>query len=306
LKTCFLFPGQGAQYPGMAKDFYDTSTAVRRLFQTASDAAGMDMKALLFDSDEEALKRTRNTQIAVALAGAAAALAAAEHGIAASGFAGFSVGEWPALAGAGIVSDFDMFRLVSERGRLMDEAGSVSGPSAMSAVLFLSPEKIEAAIADSGLKRVWVANYNSPSQCVISGAEADVAAAEEKLKAAGAKRVVRLKVSGAFHSPLMEPAQAEFRELLSKTAFSDPKAEIFSNVTGARILAGAEARKLAAAQIVSPVRWIAEETLIASLGFGRCVEVGPGNVLAGLWKASGSTIPCLAGGTLDAVASISL
>jgi [acyl-carrier-protein] S-malonyltransferase len=306
LKTCFLFPGQGAQYPGMAKDFYDTSTAVRLLFQTASDAAHMDMKALLFESDEEALKRTRNTQLSVALAGAAAALAAFEHGIAPSGFAGFSVGEWPALAGAGVISDFNMFSLVSERGRLMDEAGSVAGPSTMSAILFLKPEKVEAVLAESGLKRVWVANYNSPSQCVISGAVADVAAAEEKLKTAGAKLIVRLKVSGAFHSPIMEPASVAFAELISKVTFSDPKAELFSNVTGKRVLMGSQAKELASAQIVNPVRWMAEEASIVASGFERCVEVGPGGVLAGLWKTSGAAIPCLAGGTLDAVASISL
>jgi [acyl-carrier-protein] S-malonyltransferase len=306
LKTCFLFPGQGAQYPGMAKDFHDTSSAVRRLFETASDAAHIDMRALLFDSDEETLKRTRNTQLSVALAGAAAALAAIEHGIQPTGFAGFSVGEWPALAGAGVISDFDLFRLVSERGRLMDEAGSVSGPTTMSAVLFLSPEKIEAAIADAGLRQVWVANYNSPVQCVISGTESDIAAAEERLKAAGAKRVVRLKVSGAFHSPLMEPARAAFAEVVAKVSFSDPRAELFSNVTGKRVLSGAQARELASSQIVSPVRWIAEETAITAAGFERCVEVGPGSVLAGLWKASGSAIPCLAGGTLDAIATISL
>ena len=306
MKNCFLFPGQGAQYLGMAKDFYDTSTAVRNLFQAASEASNLDLKALLFESDEETLKRTRNTQLSVALAGSAAMLSAIEHGIIPSGFAGFSVGEWPALAGAGIVSDFDMFRIISERGRLMDEAGSASGPSAMSAVLFLSPEKIEAVIAESGLQRVWIANYNSPSQCVISGTEFDVAAVEEKLKKAGAKRVVRLKVSGAFHSPLMEPARAAFTLFLSKIAFLNPKADVFSNVTGKRILTGAEAKELASAQIVSPVRWIAEEMSIASSGFDRCVEVGPGNVLAGLWKSSGSTIPCVGGGTVDALATISL
>ena len=306
MKTCFLFPGQGAQYPGMAKDFHDTSSAVRRLFETASDAAGIDMRALLFNADEETLKKTRNTQLSIALADAAAALAAIEHGITPSGFAGFSVGEWPALASAGVISNFDFFRLVSERGRLMDEAGSVSGPTTMSAVLFLAPGKIETAIAEAGLRQVWVANYNSPTQCVISGTEADIAVAEEKLRAAGAKRVVRLKVSGAFHSPLMESARAAFASIVTGVRFSDPKAELFSNVTGKRVLTGTEAKELASAQIVSPVRWIAEETAIAAAGFDRCVEVGPGNVLAGLWKASGSAIPCVSGGTLDAIASISL
>jgi len=306
LKTCFLFPGQGAQYPGMAKDFYDTSKAVRQLFELASEASKTDMRKLLFESDEEALKQTKNTQISLALAGSAASLCAREHGIVATGFAGFSVGEWPALAEAGILSFFDMFRLVAERGRLMDEAGRKSGGSTMSAVLFLAPDKIEQTIAEAGLKNVWVANYNSPIQCVISGTEADVAQAEEKLKAAGAKRVVRLKVSGAFHSPIMGPASEAFAEILKDVVFHDPKAAIYSNVTGTKIASGAQAKQFASAQIISPVRWISEESAIVADGFERCFETGPGTVLAGLWKAFGSKVPCLAGGTLDAISSQSL
>lgn len=306
MKTCFLFPGQGAQYPGMAKDFHETSTAVKQLFELASDASGIDLRNLLFNSDEETLKQTRNTQISIVMASAAAALSAREHGVKPEGCAGFSVGEWPALAEAGVITHADMFRLVAERGRLMDESGARTGGSTMSAVLFLSPEAIEKAIADAGLDQVWVANYNSPSQCVISGTEAQIAVAEEKIKAAGAKRVVRLKVSGAFHSPIMAWARDGFAELLTDVAFSDPKLAMYSNVTGSRIKSGAEAKKLAALQITSPVRWIAEEAAIVADGFQRCVETGPGNVLAGLWKASGATSPCFAAGTLDALASISL
>lgn len=290
----------------MAKDFFETSKAVRDLFELASDSAKMDLKKLLFESDEETLKQTQNTQIAVALAGSASALAAREHGVLPSGCAGFSVGEWPALAEAGVISYTDMFRLVAERGRLMDEAGRRSGGSTMSAVLFLSPEAIEKTIADAGLTQVWVANYNSPVQCVISGTEADIAVAEEKLKAAGAKRVIRLKVSGAFHSPIMSSARDAFAELVASVTFHNPKIPAYSNVTGAKLRSGEEAKAFAVSQIVSPVRWITEEGAIAADGFGRCIETGPGNVLAGLWKASGSTIPCVAGGTLDSLATISL
>ncbi|HOX32530.1 MAG TPA: ACP S-malonyltransferase [Spirochaetales bacterium] len=306
MKTCYLFPGQGAQYPGMGKDFYETSKAVRELFQLASDATSTDLKKLLFSGSEEELKQTRNTQLAVALVGAAAALSAREHGLVAAGCAGFSVGEWPALAEAGVVSLADMFALVGERGRLMDEAGRRSGGSTMSAVLSLAPEAIEAAIAAAGLTRVWVANYNSPAQSVISGAEADVAAAELAVKAAGAKRAIRLKVSGAFHSPIMAYARDGFAERIADVEFRDPRIALFSNVTGAAVSSGAEAKKLAVEQIVSPVRWIDEEKAIAAAGFGRCVETGPGTVLAGLWKALGGEIPCLPCGTLDAIASISL
>lgn len=312
MKTCFLFPGQGAQYPGMARDLFDASKAVRDLFELASDATSIDLRALLFESDEETLKNTRNTQISVVLAGAAAALSARERGIVPEGCAGFSVGEWPALAEAGVISHADMFRLVAERGRLMDESGRRAGGTTMSAVLFLSPDAIEKAIAGAGLDQVWVANYNSPGQSVISGTEAQIPLAEEAIKAAGAKRVVRLKVSGAFHSPLMAWARDGFAELLSDVAFADPKIAVYSNVSGARISSGAEAKKLSAVQITSPVRWIAEEAAIATDGFERCIETGPGAVLAGLWKASpsasagpgGAAIACIAGGTLADITAI--
>jgi len=306
MKTCFLFPGQGAQFPGMAKDFFETSKAVRTLFQTASEAASMDLKKLLFESDEETLRQTKNTQIAMVTAEAAAALSTREHGIQPSGAAGFSVGEWAALAEAGVISLYDMFRLVAERGRLMDEAGNRSGGSTMSAVLYLSPEKIEQVIQEAGLEHCWIANYNSPTQCVISGTETDIAIAEEKLRQAGAKRVIRLKVSGAFHSPLMQEAYEAFKEIVDATPFSDPKISLYSNVTGQKIHSGEEAKRYASLQIISPVRWIDEEANITADGFEQCLETGPGNVLTGLWKAFGSPIPCIAAGTLDAIVSFSL
>lgn len=306
MKTCFLFPGQGAQYSGMAKDFYETSQAVRDLFILASDVSGIDLKHLLFEGSEDELKQTCNTQIAVALAGVAAATCAREYGAEPELCAGFSVGEWPALAEAGVVQYKDMFKLVAERGRLMDEAGKRSGGSTMSAVIGLAPDAIEAAIASVGLKQVWIANYNSPVQSVVSGTEADVAAAEEAVKAAGAKRAIRLKVSGAFHSPIMEYARERFAAAVEPVAFSDPTITIFSNVTGKRIATGAEAKELAVKQIVSPVRWIAEEALVAAEKPDYCAETGPGTVLGGLWKAVGGDIPCYPFGTVDQIASHSL
>jgi [acyl-carrier-protein] S-malonyltransferase len=290
----------------MARDFYETSKAVRDLFALASDASAMDLKKLMFEGSEEDLKQTRSTQIAVALAGVASATCAREHGVLPDGCAGFSVGEWPALAEAGVVSYGDMFRLVAERGRLMEEAGKRSGGSTMSAVLSLSPEAIEEAIRKAGLANVWVANYNSPTQSVISGTEADVAAAEQAVKAAGAKRAIRLKVSGAFHSPIMAYARDGFAEAVAGVSFGDPKIALFSNVTGRRISGGSEAKALAVSQIVSPVRWIDEEAAILEEKPIFCAETGPGTVLGGLWKSVGGDVPCYPFGTLDQVAAITL
>jgi [acyl-carrier-protein] S-malonyltransferase len=290
----------------MARDFFEACKPVRELFALASEASKIDLRKLLFEGSEEELKQTRNTQVAVALAGAASAAFAKEQDIKPEGCAGFSVGEWPALAEAGVISFEDMFRLVAERGRLMDEAGKRSGGSTMSAVLSLSPEAIEAAIAKAGLEHVWVANYNSPAQSVISGTEADIAAAEEAVKAAGARRTVRLKVSGAFHSPIMAYARDGFAEAVADVKFEDPKINFYSNVTGKKVGDGAEAKRLAVAQIVSPVRWIDEEASILAEKPVFCAETGPGTVLTGLWKSVGGEIPCYPFGTLEQVSDVSL
>jgi len=306
MKSCILFPGQGAQGIGMGKDFHETSTRVREMFQEASDASKIDLKALIFEGTEEELKQTRNTQVALALVDCAASTCLHEHGIVPQGAAGFSLGEWPALVEAGVLSFGRMIRLVAERGRLMDESGKRSGGSTMAAVLGLEPAAIEAAFKGAGIDDVWVANYNSAAQSVVSGTEAGMNKAEEALKAAGAKRVIRLKVSGAFHSPIMRYAYDGFREFLADETFSDPKLDFFSNVTGGKVTAGAELKKLAADQIISPVRWMEEEAAILAAGFRQCLEAGPGTVLAGLWKSASAEVPCKPCSTVDQVAAISL
>jgi len=304
MKTCVLFPGQGAQKIGMGKDFYDSSAAVRQLFEEASDASKIDLAALIFAGTEDDLKQTRNTQVALALVDSAAALSLKERGIAFSGAAGFSLGEWAAMTEAGVMPFGQMIRLVAERGRLMDEAGTRSGGSSMTAVLGLAPEAIESALATAGITDAWIANYNAPTQSVLSGTEDGLTRAEEAVKAAGAKRAIRLKVSGAFHSPIMRYAYDGFRELLTDEPFADPKIAFYSNVTGGRVTSGAEIRSLAAEQIISPVRWIAEESAMADDGYERLIEAGPGTVLAGLWKSVSSELVVAPASTMEQITAL--
>jgi len=304
MKTCILFPGQGAQSIGMGKDLYDADADVRSLFEEAAEAARLDLAALIFSGTEEELKQTQNAQLALALIDSAAALVLRKQGIVADGTAGFSLGEWAALAEAGVVSFSEMIRLVAERGRLMDEAGRRSGGSTMSAVLGLDPAAIEAALKSAGIKDAWIANYNAATQSVLSGTEAGIIAAEEAVKAAGAKRAIRLKVSGAFHSPIMRYAYDGFKELLADVQFKDPAIAFYSNVTGGRVTSGEELRQLAAEQIISPVRWIDEEQAIIADGYGRILEAGPGTVLAGLWKSAGSDLVVMPAGTVPQISAI--
>ncbi|MDX9959231.1 MAG: ACP S-malonyltransferase [Spirochaetia bacterium] len=306
MKTCMLFPGQGAQAIGMGKDLYDASKKVRTMFEEASEASKIDLAALIFSGTEDELKQTRNTQVALALVECAASTALHERGALIQGTGGFSLGEWPALVEAGVISFGEMIRLVAERGRLMDEAGRRSGGSSMSAILGMDPAAIEAAIKASGVKDVWVANYNSPAQSVVSGTEAGLAVTDVAIKEAGAKRVVRLKVSGAFHSPIMRYAYDGFKEFIADVVFADPKLDFFSNVTGGKVGTGAELKSLAAEQIISPVRWIDEQKAILDAGFVRCLEAGPGTVLGGLWKSASSDVPCQPAGTMEQISAVSL
>jgi [acyl-carrier-protein] S-malonyltransferase len=304
MKTCILFPGQGAQSIGMGKDLFDADADVRSLFEEASDVANTDLVDLIFNGTEETLKQTRNAQLALALIDSSAALALRKHGVVAQGCAGFSLGEWAALSYAGVLPFAVMIRMVSERGRLMDEAGVRSGGSAMSAVLGLEPEAIDKALKEAGIDDAWIANYNAPLQSVLSGTETSIVRAEEAVKAAGAKRAVRLKVSGAFHSPIMSYAYDGFKEILSDVSFKDPTIAFYSNVTGTRVRSGAELHRLAAEQIISPVRWVGAEKTIQKDGYGRILEAGPGTVLAGLWKSAGSDVIVTPAGTVEQIAAI--
>ncbi|MDR2629344.1 MAG: ACP S-malonyltransferase [Spirochaetaceae bacterium] len=307
----FLFPGQGAQYQGMALDILEAGgAAVKELFALASEVMGRDMGTLIKEADEETLKRSDLSQPAITLANLAAAVYLGEQGILPGAAAGFSLGEYAALVTAGALDAETCFRLVKERGKAMQDAtdrlsrgGSAGGPAeppGMAAIIGLDPEKVEALIAQwkaGGLSDLYGANFNSRSQVVVSGTAAALAEAETRFKEAGARRVVRLQVAGPFHSPLMSQAVEAFGPVLAATEFKNPSIPLFSNVSGSRISSGAEAKALALRQITCPVRWTTEEGAIAALDIDAVLETGPGKVLQGLWKDVETGIPCFAAGT---------
>jgi len=315
-KVVYLFPGQGAQYSGMAMDFLSSSTAVKSLFDTASEIFGKDVKELL-QSDADNLKRTDVSQPTITLANLAAAVYLGEQGYSPVACAGFSLGEYAALVSAGILDAPTCLRLIKARGEAMQKnsdslreasGGDAAAAPGMAAIVGLAPDQVESLIAQwsgAGLKDLYAANINSPKQLVVSGTAAALTEAENRFKEAGAKRVIRLQVAGPFHSPLMADSAAAFAPVLEAATFNDPIIPIYSNVTGKKIASGAEAKKLALEQITNPVRWVDEEAAIAAAGgFATCLEVGPGKVLQGLWRDSGSEVPVYAAGTVEDIAKL--
>ena len=308
-KTFFLFPAQGAQYPGMALDLLKqsshTESGVKQLFSIASEIQGCDMTELLANSSPEYLKRTDISQPAITLANLAAYEFLAEKGITPMGCAGFSLGEYAALAVARVISARDCFFLVKQRGEAMqaaiDHIQRDSHAPGMAAVIGLSPQQVETLIAEwknSKLNDLYAANFNSAKQVAVSGTAAALDEAEKRFKEAGARRFIRLEVAGPYHSPFMKEAADAFASDLEKVEFLDPVIPIFSNVTGKQIQSGAEAKALAVKQIVEAVRWTDEEAAIALLKPNLLLEAGPGKVLQGLWGDTGSEIPCYGAGTM--------
>lgn len=308
MKTAFLFPGQGTQYPGMVQDLYDASAAVRDLFVLASDTTGIDCKRLVFEGTEEELKETINTQVSVTLANLSVATVLADRGIHADGVAGFSLGEYAALVAAGVLTPTQVFPLVKLRGQFMTKACDAldrsAGAPGMAAIIGLTPEKVDEALATASIPDLFGANYNSPHQVVIAGTASALAAGIEALKAAGARRAIVLKVSGPFHSPLLASAGQELAEALKTVEFRDPNKLLFSNVTGKPVLTGADAKALAVRQVTAPVRWTTEEQALLDAGFTRFIEAGPGAVLSGLWGAFNESLPCLSAGKLEQIQQI--
>ncbi len=281
-----MCPGQGAQKVGMGKDLAERFPAARDTFAAIDDALRAPLSRIMWEGPADELTLTHNAQPAI-LAHSAAVLAAVGDRLAGAGAAaGHSLGEYSAHIAAGSLPATDAARLVRRRGELMLEAGR-RRPGAMAAVLGLDPAQVEAACREASRNgEVAVpANLNSPEQTVISGDPAAVSRAGDGCKARGAKRVVPLNVSGAFHSPLMAPAAEGLAEALAGAAFGDPRCPVIANVTAEPVRRAADAVRLLVEQLTAPVRW--SDCMRAAAGLAPAalfVEVGPGNVLAGLLK----------------------
>jgi [acyl-carrier-protein] S-malonyltransferase len=301
--TVLMCPGQGAQRVGMGKDLAERFPPARETFGAIDEVLGFPLSRVMWEGPESELTLTHNAQPAI-LAHTAAVLAvvAERLGTPAAG-AGHSLGEYSAHVAARTLTVTDAARLVRRRGELMLAAGQ-ERPGAMAAVLGLATAEVETACnlasGDGGV--AVAANLNAPDQTVISGDPDAVAAAGEGCKARGAKRVVALKVSGAFHSPLMAPAVDGLRDALASVAFADPAFPIIANASGTDVRTGMDAKRLLADQLTAPVRWVACMRAAAALaGEATFVEVGPGNVLSGLLKRSVPGAPTVTLGTADEV-----
>jgi [acyl-carrier-protein] S-malonyltransferase len=281
-----LFPGQGSQFVGMGRELFESSTAARAVFEEADAVLGFSLSRLCFEGPEEDLKQTANTQPAIlthSVAALAELRARAPGKLEGAAFAaGHSLGEYSACVAVGAIVFEDAVRLVRRRGQLMQEAVP-PGVGAMAAIIGVSAADVEAACRDAADGEVVsAANFNSPEQTVIAGHAGAVDRASKACLARGAKRAIPLPVSAPFHSPLMRPARERMAELLDATPFSDAEMPVVTNVDAAPVTEGAGLRDALVRQIDSPVRWVESIRLLARAGIDRAVEIGPGNVLAGL------------------------
>ena len=279
-KIAFIFPGQGAQACGMGKDFYEQTETGKRIFDKATQLMGFSMPQLCFEENDR-LDITEYTQAAMVTASIAMMRVLEENGIKPDVAAGLSLGEYCALAAAGVMSDEDAIWTVRQRGILMQEAVPV-GKGAMAAILALDAAAIEEVTG--AMEGVWIANYNCPGQIVISGEKAAVEEACEKLKAAGAKRAVMLNVSGPFHSGMLTAAGEKLGQVLSRVELHEPRIPYVANVTAQYVKSAAEVKELLTRQVSSSVRW--QQSVEAMIGDGvdTFIEIGPGKTLAGFMR----------------------
>ncbi|MDE5806822.1 MAG: ACP S-malonyltransferase [Muribaculaceae bacterium] len=277
----YVFPGQGAQFVGMGKDLYDNNPEAKELFEKANEILGFRITDLMFNGTEEDLKQTKVTQPAIFLHSVLLAKSLGED-FKPDMVAGHSLGEFSALVAAGALSFEDGLKLVSKRAHAMQKACEAQ-PSTMAAVLALPDEKVEELCAEVD-DVVAPANYNCPGQVVISGTVPGIEAACEKMLAAGAKRALKLKVGGAFHSPLMQPAHDELAEAIETVEFKTPVCPVYQNVDGKPHTDPEEIKANLVKQLTAPVRWTYDVEAMIADGADEFIELGPGSVLQGLVK----------------------
>lgn len=278
MKKAYVFPGQGSQYPGMAKDLYESNEVARMMLERANEILGFRITDIMFEGTAEELKQTRVTQPAIFLH--SVVMARCLQDFTPDMVAGHSLGEFSALVAAGAIDFEDGLKLVSVRAEAMQKACEMN-PGSMAAVLALETAKVE-EICSACEGTVIPANYNCDGQIVISGEKEAVEKACIRMKEAGAKRALPLPVGGAFHSPLMEPARAELAEGIEKTVFRTPTCPIYQNVTALPSTDPEEIKRNLLAQLTAPVRWTQSVRNMAEDGAEEFVELGPGTVLQGL------------------------
>lgn len=287
-KRAFLFPGQGSQYVGMAKDLFESSVEAKEMIKTAEEATGVQLSQIMFEGPEDSLKQTDITQPSIFLH--SVVLASILRTLEPDMVAGHSLGEYSALVAAKAIQFYDSVKLVRVRGEAMLQAG-IDWKGTMAAIVGLDGKLVEEACLEATEKGVvQCANFNSPGQIVISGSVEGVRAAMELSKAKGAKLVKELVVSGAFHSPLMESARGKLKAKLDETPFYDAKIPVYANVTAKPVQAKEEIKDLLNQQLTKPVRW--EETIVNMINDGadEFYEIGPGKVLQGLVKRINSNV----------------
>ena len=284
----YVFPGQGSQFPGMGKDLYENNSEAKAMFDKANEILGFDIADIMFNGTEEDLKQTKVTQPAVFLYSVALAKSLGDE-FKPDMTAGHSLGEFSALVAAGALSFEEGLKLVAARASAMQKACEMT-PSTMAAVLKLSDEAVEEICANIKDGIVVAANYNCPGQVVISGEEAAIDTACQKLLEAGAKRALKLKVGGAFHSPLMEPAREELAAAIEKAEFKTPTCPIYQNVTAQAETNPDIIKENLVAQLTAPVRWTQSVMNMINDGATSFTEVGPGSVLQGLVSKINNTV----------------
>lgn len=295
-KYAFLFPGQGAQAPGMLKDVCEAFPAAQKIVDKVSEITGVNMTKLMWESEMPELSRSDNSQLAIMTASIAIMAVLEEKGIKPSSAMGFSLGEFPALYAAGVLSFEDVVKVVRQRGVIMQKvceeiaAANAGNAPGMTAIVGLSPDQV--LDITKNIENAYAANMNSVKQTVVSGTAEALTKVEAAATEAGARRALRLAVAGPFHSPLMQKAADEFEKAIADVTFNDPKIPLFSNVTGKQVESGAEAKKSAVLHLTHSVLWTSEEDVLGKMisadasNEWKVLECGPGKVLAGLWKAT--------------------